>query len=60
MEGFVFAVIAASLMAAFWSWAHQSGQERKEQGKPNYLRPIIIVVVGAMAAVILWAILTGN
>ena len=47
------AVFLAALLAA-GARLEQSGQERKEQGKPNYLRPIILVVGGAILLIILW------
>jgi phosphatidylglycerophosphate synthase len=56
----VLIIVGFVLMRSFWLWAEKSGQERKEQGKPNFLRPIIIAVGGGMVLLILWAVATGN
>jgi heme/copper-type cytochrome/quinol oxidase subunit 2 len=55
-----FIVVGVALMSAFWQWAYRSGEERKEQGKPNWARPVVVGVVGAMALIVIWAALTGN
>jgi len=49
----VLIAILVALMYAFGSWLEKTGRERKEAGKRNWLRPIIIVVASAIGLIIL-------
>ena len=49
----VLIAILVTLMYLFGSWLEKTGRERKEAGKLNFLRPIIIVVASAIGLIIL-------